>query len=119
MIQRRQNRRTTQSQAGTPSSDEARVDLPSVLFDLDGTLIDSVYNHVFPKWKIHRRVGMSGYAYETIPNKPIIAGHTKGVADESGEETFSPGASLTNPTQSASLGILALAVSGRPLWQRK
>jgi len=43
-----------------------------VLFDLDGTLIDSVYEHVtawakalrsanivLPTWKIHRRVGMS------------------------------------------------------------
>jgi hypothetical protein len=47
-----------------------RSDLPAVLFDLDGTLIDSVYRHiitwsealesagiVFAKWKIHRRVG--------------------------------------------------------------
>jgi len=47
--------------------------MPAVLFDLDGTLIDSVYEHVnawwetlrevrvhLPKWKIHRRVGMSG-----------------------------------------------------------
>src|SRR5437868_8260608 len=45
----------------------------AVLFDLDGTLIDSVYQHVLawrdaletegiglPVWKIHRRVGMSG-----------------------------------------------------------
>jgi HAD superfamily hydrolase (TIGR01509 family) len=43
------------------------------LFDLDGTLIDSVYQHVIawrdalegvginlPVWKIHRRIGMSG-----------------------------------------------------------
>jgi HAD superfamily hydrolase (TIGR01509 family) len=46
---------------------------PAVLFDLDGTLIDSVYEHVMawaaslrsvgivvPNWKIHRRIGMSG-----------------------------------------------------------
>src|SRR5438270_12583474 len=46
---------------------------PSFLFDLDGTLIDSVYQHVvawrealaavginLPVWKIHRRIGMSG-----------------------------------------------------------
>jgi HAD superfamily hydrolase (TIGR01509 family) len=44
-----------------------------VLFDLDGTLIDSVYQHVIawrvalqrigievPVWKIHRKIGMSG-----------------------------------------------------------
>jgi HAD superfamily hydrolase (TIGR01509 family) len=47
--------------------------MPAVLFDLDGTLIDSNYQHVnawsealqdvgivIPLWKIHRRVGMSG-----------------------------------------------------------
>ena len=50
--------------------------LPAVLFDLDGTLIDSVYQHVqtwhgtlraagihVPMWKIHRRVGMSGKSF--------------------------------------------------------
>jgi HAD superfamily hydrolase (TIGR01549 family) len=46
---------------------------PAILFDLDGTLVDTVYQHVvawstplrsagivIPDWKIHRRVGMSG-----------------------------------------------------------
>lgn len=46
---------------------------PSFIFDLDGTLIDSVYHHVvawrdalqradveLPVWKLHRRIGMSG-----------------------------------------------------------
>src|SRR6202042_3386774 len=46
---------------------------PAFLFDLDGTLIDSVYQHVIAwrealqgvginlsVWKIHRRIGMSG-----------------------------------------------------------
>ena len=46
---------------------------PAFLFDLDGTLIDSVYQHVLawrealeevgmalPAWIIHRRIGMSG-----------------------------------------------------------
>ena len=46
---------------------------PAFLFDLDGTLIDSVYQHVLAwrealqelgialsVWKIHRRIGMSG-----------------------------------------------------------
>ena len=50
-----------------------RSDNPAILFDLDGTLIDSVYEHVLawagalrsvgivvPKWKIHRHIGMSG-----------------------------------------------------------
>jgi len=51
--------------------DEARV--PAFLFDLDGTLIDSVYQNVIAwrnalakldiqlsVWRIHRRIGMSG-----------------------------------------------------------
>ena len=53
-------------------TDDARR-RPAFLFDLDGTLIDSVYQHVIgwrealqevginlPVWKIHRRIGMSG-----------------------------------------------------------
>jgi HAD superfamily hydrolase (TIGR01549 family) len=48
---------------------------PAILFDLDGTLIDTAYEHVLawsaalksagisiPNWKIHRRIGMSGQA---------------------------------------------------------
>ena len=48
-------------------------DRPAVLFDLDGTLVDSVYQHVLAWrealeaadihlsiWRIHRRIGMSG-----------------------------------------------------------
>src|SRR2546422_9863438 len=50
---------------------------PAFLFDLDGTLIDSVYQHVLawrealeaedihlPNWDIHRRIGMSGRLIE-------------------------------------------------------
>jgi HAD superfamily hydrolase (TIGR01509 family) len=49
------------------------VNRPSFIFDLDGTLIDSVYQHVIAwraaladegidlaVWRIHRRIGMSG-----------------------------------------------------------
>ena len=51
----------------------AQPPAPSFLFDLDGTLIDSVYQHVLAwraalsrldidlsVWRIHRRIGMSG-----------------------------------------------------------
>src|SRR5437879_13705872 len=47
--------------------------MPAILFDLDGALIDSVYQHVIAwrealsvegidlsVWRIHRRIGMSG-----------------------------------------------------------
>jgi HAD superfamily hydrolase (TIGR01549 family) len=52
---------------------ESRSGRPALLFDLDGTLVDSVYQHVsawheallaesieLPIWRIHRRIGMSG-----------------------------------------------------------
>lgn len=63
------------------TSVEDSVQLPAILFDLDGTLIDSVYEHVstwmialrqhgivLPAWKIHRRIGMSGksFAHELL-----------------------------------------------------
>jgi HAD superfamily hydrolase (TIGR01509 family) len=62
---------------GGMSSDTAPLELevaqPALLFDLDGTLVDSVYQHVIAwqealaacgialsVWRIHRRIGMSG-----------------------------------------------------------
>src|SRR5438309_9493339 len=55
------------------SSADVHTDRPAVLFDLDGTLLDSVYQHVIAWkealesvgiplsiWRIHRRIGMSG-----------------------------------------------------------
>jgi HAD superfamily hydrolase (TIGR01509 family) len=52
---------------------KAHRESPAILFDLDGTLVDSVYQHVLAwrqaleccgiklaAWRIHRRIGMSG-----------------------------------------------------------
>lgn len=44
---------------------------------------------------------LTGYAYETIPNKAIKAGQTKGAAGESGSEDFGGRASLPNLTPDA------------------
>ena len=59
----------------------------ALIFDLDGTLVDTVYGHVFAwqqalgeagwsieGWRIHRRIGMSGWLF------------TRAVARESGRE---------------------------------
>ena len=65
--------------AATDTDDEShRHRPPAFLFDLDGTLIDSVYQHVLAwrealqelgislsVWKIHRRIGMSGGLFVT------------------------------------------------------
>lgn len=53
--------------------DDQSASVPAFLFDLDGTLVDSVYQHVLAwrealerggislaVWRIHRRIGMSG-----------------------------------------------------------
>lgn len=60
----------------TRSTKRKRSGLPAFLFDLDGTLIDSVYEHVaawslalrsegisLPNWKIHRHIGMSSSSF--------------------------------------------------------
>jgi hypothetical protein len=66
---------------------------------------------------------LTGYAYETIAGKSIEAGQTKGTADEWDEEGFDTGASvvspISEPQQSASLGMLAVGAQGVPLWRRK
>ena len=62
---------------------------------------------------------LTGYAYETIPGKPIIAGATKGTDDNNIEQ---PDAALTSPVpdspQPATLGALALGAPGLSIWRR-
>src|SRR5260370_545647 len=62
----------------TPNGRCFSVSDPAFLFDLDGTLVDSVYQHVLAwrealesagielsVWRIHRRIGMSGGLFLT------------------------------------------------------
>lgn len=81
---------------------------PAVLFDLDGTLLDSVYEHVqawwstlneagilVPKWMIHRRVGMSGKSFvtellrELAPGKKVNIERLEKQHDQKIMEAFS------------------------------
>ena len=60
---------------------------------------------------------LTGYAYETIPDKPITAGQTKGPDNTTVEE---PNASLTMPSpEPATLGTLALGAPGLSIWRRE
>lgn len=60
---------------------------------------------------------LTGYAYETIPNRPIIAGKTKGQTDN--VEPSNP-ASLHAPvTQPANLGLLAMGAPALSIWRRE
>jgi hypothetical protein len=57
---------------------------------------------------------LTGYAYETIPGKAIIAGATKGPDDAE------PTASLKAPTPApATLGMFALGAPGLSIWRRE
>jgi hypothetical protein len=57
---------------------------------------------------------LTGYAYETIPGKAIIAGATKGPDD--GEPTASVSTFTPKP---ATLGALAMGAPGLSIWRRK
>jgi hypothetical protein len=62
---------------------------------------------------------LTGFAYETIPNKPIIAGKTEGAEEDSVDEA-NP-ATLHEPTlqPAASLAILAMGAPGLSVWRRE
>ncbi len=64
---------TDSAGSGKPGDYASESLAPAFLFDLDGTLVDSVYQHVLAwrealeqlgielsVWRIHRRIGMSG-----------------------------------------------------------
>ena len=57
---------------------------------------------------------LTGYAYETIPGKSIIAGATKGPEDA--ESSASPSTPSSKPT---TLGVLALGAPGLSIWRRE
>jgi hypothetical protein len=62
----------------------------------------------------HIRARLTGYAFETIPGKPIIAGATKGPDDAE------PAASFKTPTpEPATLGALAMGALRLSGWRRK
>jgi len=65
------------------------------------------------------RVKLTGFAYETIPNKRIHAGEI----DDSEDKSIGPtSASLTTPTQAtdpATLGALAMGAPGLSIWRRE
>jgi hypothetical protein len=61
---------------------------------------------------------LTGYAYETIPNKAIVTGETKGSDDDGSAEEVTP-APQPLSLKPASLGVLASGEPGLSLWRRK
>ena len=57
---------------------------------------------------------VTGYAYETVPGKAIIAGATNGASEAE------PTASLNTPApEAATLGMLAVGAPGLSIWRRE
>jgi HAD superfamily hydrolase (TIGR01509 family) len=76
--------------------------MPALIFDLDGTLVDTVYAHVFAwqraladqdmsidGWRIHRRIGMSGGLFTRAAARelghPISEEDANAIQDRHGE----------------------------------
>jgi hypothetical protein len=65
------------------------------------------------------RATLTGYAYETIANKPIIAGRTKEPDDRNSAELPNPATRPAPALKPATLGLLAMGVHGLPIWRRE
>jgi hypothetical protein len=63
-----------------------------------------------------RNVVLSGFAYETIPNKTIVEGHVSGPEKASG---VVPADLLAPASQPASLGLLARGADTLSIWRRE
>jgi len=67
----------------------------------------------------HQITGLlTGYAYETIPNKPILTGKTEG-SEESSVDDGSPASLNADALRPASLGLLAAGAPGLSIWRRE
>jgi len=62
-----------------------------------------------------RSVVLTGYAYETVANKPILEGHTSGAE----KATYFAPDLLTPSSQPAELGVLARGAEGLAIWRRE
>jgi hypothetical protein len=63
------------------------------------------------------RVLLTGYAYETVANQPILTGQTSGTAEDLSIPR--PAGSQSGSQSKVQLGLLALGASGLPAWRRE
>jgi hypothetical protein len=71
---------------------------------------------VADKHMFHTQWFLTGYAYETVPDKPIVTGQTKSSAATASSD---PNTQEAHVGHSASLGMLAAGSSGLSVWRHK
>jgi hypothetical protein len=59
---------------------------------------------------------LTGYAYETVPSKPIVTGKTRGPSRSSADQGVSLSTPLARP---ATLSLLAIGSPGLSIWRRE
>jgi hypothetical protein len=63
---------------------------------------------------------VTGYAYETVPNKAIVTGKKKGAdADQIGDAVSASVSAVTPTRAPAGLGRLAQGASGLTAWRKR
>jgi hypothetical protein len=62
---------------------------------------------------------LTGYAYETIPNKAIVTGKTKGQDEIASVERPRVASSSPLTREPASLGLMAMGAPGLAIWRRE
>ncbi len=62
---------------------------------------------------------LTGYAYETIPNKPIVTGKTKGPDDARDAGQADPAARDPSVPEPPTLGLLAMGAPALSVWRRE
>ena len=81
-------------------------------------LVDGQVHYGWARFSVPSVEGavLTGYAYETVANKPIVEGHTSG-PEEAGN--FAPADMLTPMQRPMSLGMLARGADTPPVWRRE
>jgi hypothetical protein len=77
-------------------------------------LISGQIHYGWVNLNMHDNAEITGYAYETIPNKPLVAGEkTEPQASVSGRDLLAPS------SQPATLGMLARGADSLAIWRRE
>ena len=72
---------------------------------------DSTHNHI--------KALLTGYAYETVPNRPILTGEAKGPESTGGGPSATLFLRRAPQPGTATLGLLALGSPGLSIWRRE